>query len=61
MLVSSRVGDNAQAKAGVAAFIESLGLRPLDVGGLTSSRGRFQDDAHHDLVEVVKGILARTV
>jgi hypothetical protein len=28
-------GDNAQAKAGVEAFIESLGLRPLDVGGLT--------------------------
>jgi 8-hydroxy-5-deazaflavin:NADPH oxidoreductase len=27
-------GDNAQAKASVAAFIESLGLRPLDVGGL---------------------------
>ncbi len=27
-------GDNAQAKADVAAFIESLGLRPLDVGGL---------------------------
>ncbi|MFI5898321.1 NADPH-dependent F420 reductase [Actinoplanes sp. NPDC051513] len=27
-------GDNPQAKAGVAAFIESLGLRPLDVGGL---------------------------
>ena len=27
-------GDNAQAKAAVAAFIESLGLRPLDVGGL---------------------------
>ncbi|MFF4114465.1 NADPH-dependent F420 reductase [Streptomyces sp. NPDC001714] len=27
-------GDNAQAKAGVAAFIKSLGLRPLDVGGL---------------------------
>jgi len=27
-------GDNAQAKGGVAAFIESLGLRPLDVGGL---------------------------
>src|SRR5271166_1588515 len=27
-------GDNAQAKAGVMAFIESLGLRPLDVGGL---------------------------
>jgi predicted dinucleotide-binding enzyme len=28
-------GDSAQAKAGVAAFIESLGLRPRDVGGLT--------------------------
>ena len=27
-------GDNAQAKAGVEAFIESLGLRPLDIGGL---------------------------
>jgi hypothetical protein len=27
-------GDNAQAKASVAEFIESLGLRPLDVGGL---------------------------
>ena len=27
-------GDDAQAKAGVAAFIESIGLRPLDVGGL---------------------------
>jgi predicted dinucleotide-binding enzyme len=27
-------GDNAQAKASVAAFIESLGLRPLDVGAL---------------------------
>ena len=27
-------GDNAEAKAGVEAFIESLGLRPLDVGGL---------------------------
>lgn len=27
-------GDNAQAKADVAVFIESLGLRPLDVGGL---------------------------
>ena len=28
-------GDDAQAKAGVEAFIESLGLRPLYVGGLT--------------------------
>jgi len=27
-------GDDAQAKAGVAEFIASLGLRPLDVGGL---------------------------
>jgi predicted dinucleotide-binding enzyme len=27
-------GDNAQAKASVGAFIASLGLRPLDVGGL---------------------------
>lgn len=27
-------GDDAQAKALVGAFIESLGLRPLDVGGL---------------------------
>jgi 8-hydroxy-5-deazaflavin:NADPH oxidoreductase len=27
-------GDNAQAKASVEAFIQSLGLRPLDVGDL---------------------------
>jgi predicted dinucleotide-binding enzyme len=27
-------GDDAQAKTDVAAFIASLGLRPLDVGGL---------------------------
>jgi len=27
-------GDSAQAKVGVEAFIESLGLRPLDVGDL---------------------------
>ena len=27
-------GDDASAKAAVAAFIESIGLRPLDVGGL---------------------------
>jgi predicted dinucleotide-binding enzyme len=27
-------GDDEQAKASVSAFIESLGLRPLDVGGL---------------------------
>ena len=27
-------GDDARAKAGVAEFIESLGLRPLDVGGV---------------------------
>jgi predicted dinucleotide-binding enzyme len=30
-------GDEAQAKADVAAFVESLGLRPLDVGGLRMS------------------------
>ncbi|MFG2956571.1 NADPH-dependent F420 reductase [Streptomyces sp. NPDC048291] len=30
-------GDNARAKAGVEAFIESLGLRPLDVGGLETA------------------------
>ncbi len=28
-------GDDAQAKTDLATFIESLGLRPLDVGGLT--------------------------
>jgi predicted dinucleotide-binding enzyme len=28
-------GDDARAKAGVAEFIESLGLRPRDVGGLS--------------------------
>lgn len=27
-------GDDAQAKARVSTFLESLGLRPLDVGGL---------------------------
>lgn len=27
-------GDSSQAKADVAAFVESLGLRPLDVGGM---------------------------
>ena len=32
-------GDDAQAKASVSAFIESLGLRPLDVGGLETARG----------------------
>ncbi len=31
-------GDDAQAKATAAAFIESLGLRPLDVGGLEMAR-----------------------
>jgi len=31
-------GDDAQAKAEVSAFIESLGLRPLDVGGLAMAR-----------------------
>ncbi|MFI6774262.1 NADPH-dependent F420 reductase [Nocardia sp. NPDC050412] len=31
-------GDDARAKVGVATFIESLGLRPLDVGGLEMAR-----------------------
>jgi 8-hydroxy-5-deazaflavin:NADPH oxidoreductase len=31
-------GDDAHAKAAVEAFIESLGLRPLDVGGLKMAR-----------------------
>jgi hypothetical protein len=28
-------GNDAQAKASMSAFIESLGLRPLDTGDLT--------------------------
>jgi hypothetical protein len=28
-------GDNAESKADLAEFVTSLGLRPLDVGGLT--------------------------
>ncbi|MCA1217494.1 NADPH-dependent F420 reductase [Streptomyces sp. 8L] len=31
-------GDDVRAKASVSAFIESLGLRPLDVGGLEMAR-----------------------
>ncbi|RZT19533.1 hypothetical protein EV649_2669 [Kribbella sp. VKM Ac-2569] len=31
-------GDDARSKATVSAFIESLGLRPLDVGGLEMAR-----------------------
>jgi predicted dinucleotide-binding enzyme len=31
-------GDDARAKSAVSAFIESLGLRPLDVGGLEMAR-----------------------
>ncbi len=31
-------GDDAQAKVAVSAFVESLGLRPLDVGGLEMAR-----------------------
>jgi 8-hydroxy-5-deazaflavin:NADPH oxidoreductase len=31
-------GDEVQAKASVSAFIESLGLRPLDAGGLELAR-----------------------
>ena len=31
-------GDDEHAKAGVAEFVESLDLRPLDVGGLTMAQ-----------------------
>jgi predicted dinucleotide-binding enzyme len=31
-------GDDGQAKASVSAFITSLGLRPIDVGGLEMAR-----------------------
>jgi predicted dinucleotide-binding enzyme len=31
-------GDDAQAKARVSAFVESLGLRPLDTGGISMAR-----------------------
>jgi predicted dinucleotide-binding enzyme len=31
-------GDDAQAKTRVSAFIESLGLRPMDTGGLSMAR-----------------------
>ncbi|HWO59557.1 MAG TPA: NAD(P)-binding domain-containing protein [Umezawaea sp.] len=31
-------GDDARAKASVSAFVESLGLRPLDAGGLAMAR-----------------------
>ncbi|MCX4858554.1 NADPH-dependent F420 reductase [Streptomyces canus] len=31
-------GDDAQAKARVSTFIESLGLRPMDTGGLPMAR-----------------------
>ena len=31
-------GDDAQAKARVSTFIESLGLRPMDTGSLTMAR-----------------------
>jgi predicted dinucleotide-binding enzyme len=31
-------GDDARAKASVSAFVESLGLRPLDAGGLELAR-----------------------
>ena len=32
-------GDSAEAKARVAAFLESLGMRPLDAGGLDMAYG----------------------
>jgi 8-hydroxy-5-deazaflavin:NADPH oxidoreductase len=33
-------GDDARAQASVSAFIESIGLRPLDTGGLARSSDR---------------------
>src|SRR5258708_4121962 len=33
-------GDDAHGKAGVEALTESLGLRPMDVGGLKMARWR---------------------
>jgi len=48
-------GDDAQAKAGVAAFIESLGLRPMDTGPLPMARTL----EHVCLLSL--GLLARTI
>jgi len=31
-------GDDAQAKAGIAAFVENLGMRPIDAGALDMAR-----------------------
>jgi predicted dinucleotide-binding enzyme len=31
-------GDDAEAKARVSAFVESLGLRPMDTGALPMAR-----------------------
>lgn len=31
-------GDDARAKASTSAFIESIGLRPMDTGDLTMAR-----------------------
>ncbi|WP_246122587.1 NAD(P)-binding domain-containing protein [Pseudonocardia cypriaca] len=36
--LAAAFGDDARAKASVSAFIESLGLRPLDAGGLEVAR-----------------------
>jgi predicted dinucleotide-binding enzyme len=38
MMDALLAGDDSQAKASVSVFIESLGLRPLDVGGLGMAR-----------------------
>ena len=48
-------GDDAQAKARVSAFIESLGLRPMDTGELPMAR------ALENLALVQLGLVAHSV
>ena len=48
-------GDDAQAKARVSAFIESLGLRPLDAGELPMAR------ALEDVALLQLGLVANSV
>ena len=48
-------GDDAQAKASVSAFVESLGLRPMDTGELPMAR------ALENLALVQLGLVAHSV
>jgi hypothetical protein len=48
-------GDDAQAKARVSAFIESLGLRPMDTGQLPMAR------TLENLALLSLGLVARSV